>query len=68
MNDNREALTAAYVRILLRYGVGAMGSIGFVLAEDPDIVLVVTALVGLAVEAIYLRDWKKRGAAEPDRG
>jgi len=61
MNEQREALTAAYIRILLRYGIGAMGSIGFVLAEDPDIVLVVTALVGLAVEGLYLRDWTKRG-------
>ena len=60
MNE-RENLTAAYIRILLRYGVGAMGSIGFVLAEDPDVVLVITALVGLAVEAIYIRDWTKRG-------
>lgn len=59
--EHREQLTAAYIRILLRYGVGAMGSIGFVLAEDPDVVLVITALVGLAVEALYLRDWKKRG-------
>lgn len=61
MPDHREALTAAYIRILLRYGVGAFGALGFTLAEDPDVVLVVTALVGLLVEAVYLRDWKKRG-------
>ena len=61
MNEHREHLTAAYIRILLRYGVGAFGSIGFVLAEDPDIILVVTALAGLLVEVLYLRDWRKRG-------
>ena len=55
----REALFPALVRIVLRYGVGA--GIGLAIADDPDVVLVVTLLVGMAVEAWYARDFVKRG-------
>ncbi|WP_422383288.1 hypothetical protein [Roseibium album] len=50
-------MNPAYIRIALRYGIGAamMGSpvIGQQLAADPDIVFAVSGLAGLAVEGFY---------------
>jgi hypothetical protein len=59
MNEHREALIPAIVRILMRYGVGA--GLGMTFSNDPDVILVVTILVGLMVEGWYARDWVKRG-------
>jgi hypothetical protein len=48
-----------YVRIILRYGVGAVVGyeVGAQLAADPDVIAVTTtvaaALVGLATEGFY---------------
>ena len=55
----REALVPALVRIALRYGVGA--GIGLAIADDPDVIFVVTIFVGALVEAWYARDFVKRG-------
>lgn len=70
--EHREALTQAYIRIFFRYGfaiLGTMGGMGVVLAEDPDVIFVLTSLAGLVgsavVEIIYLKDWKKRGGSSP---
>lgn len=57
----REALTAAYVRIILRYVLAGTGGLGYALAQDPDVILIVTAGVAALLEAYYIRDWIKRG-------
>jgi hypothetical protein len=50
-------MNAAYIRIFLRYVIGAalVGSttIGEELAADPDLVFALSALAGLAVEGFY---------------
>lgn len=57
---------APYVRIFLRYVVGAglMGSavIGERLAADPDIVMLACGGIGLVVEWLYHRAQKTGGA------
>lgn len=57
-------MNGAYARIILRYLVGAAfaGSplIGEQLATDPDIVMVVSAAIGVAVEWAYVMA-KRRG-------
>lgn len=55
----REALIPALVRIALRYGAGF--GLGLSLSDDPDVILVMTIVVGLVVEAVYARDYIKRG-------
>jgi demethoxyubiquinone hydroxylase (CLK1/Coq7/Cat5 family) len=62
VNEQREALIPALVRIILRYIAFPIGGATAYLADDPDIALVVTVIVGMAVEAWYARDWVKRGA------
>lgn len=57
----REALIPALVRIVLRYAAFPIGGTVAYMSEDPDIALVVTILVGMAVEGWYARDWVKRG-------
>lgn len=57
----REALIPALVRILLRYCAYPIGGVVAYAAEDPDIALVVTILVGMLVEGWYARDYVKRG-------
>jgi hypothetical protein len=57
---------APYIRIALRYivGAGLMGSaqLGEMMATDPDLIIVLSGLVGVAVEAYY--QWaKRRGGA-----
>ena len=51
-------MNAAYVRIFLRYVIGAAfvgaGPIGEQLATDPDIVMIISGLAGAAVEGIYV--------------
>jgi hypothetical protein len=55
-----------FIRIVLRYivGAGIMGSaqLGEMMATDPDLIIVLSTLVGAAVEAYYLRA-KRRGGA-----
>lgn len=59
-------VNGAYARIILRYlvGAGLMGSstIGEQLALDPDVVMIVSAIIGVATEAFYefgkRRGWK----------
>lgn len=57
-------MNGAIARILLRYlvGAGIAGStaIGSQLAADPDIVMAVSALIGLVVEGVYVVA-KRRG-------
>lgn len=57
---------APWIRIILRYGIGAalIGSqaIGEELAADPDLVAVLCAVAMLAVEAVYIRAKRKGGA------
>jgi hypothetical protein len=60
--EHREALIPALTRIALRYGVG--GILGMTFSDDPDVILVVTILVGLAVEGWYARDYMKRGPSQ----
>lgn len=50
-----------YIRILLRYGVGAIFGmeIGEALAGDPDIALAISAIIAAGVEWWYRRDKKK---------
>jgi preprotein translocase subunit Sec61beta len=59
-------MTGAIARILLRYvvGMGIAGSavIGDQLATDPDIVMAVSAVIGLGVEWAYVIA-KRRGWA-----
>lgn len=57
----REGLAPAIARIVLRYIAYPLGGVAAVMAEDPDIALVVTVIVGMAVEAWYASDWMKRG-------
>lgn len=51
-------MTGAIIRIILRYlvGMAIIGSpeIGNQLATDPDIVMALSALVGVATEAFYV--------------
>lgn len=53
-----DRLNAAWVRVLLRYVIGAalMGSsvIGDQLAADPDLVLVLCGLAAMLVEGFYV--------------
>ena len=55
-------MNGAIARIIIRYGVGlAIGvNAGEALAGNPDIVLIVAALVGVATEYIY-RVAKRKG-------
>lgn len=57
---------APIARIVLRYLVGAAivgsGEIGEQLAADPDLVMLISALIGMAVEAGYVLA-RKRGWA-----
>lgn len=54
-------MIAPVVRILLRYGVGAVFGmeVGSLLAGDPDVVLLLAAGVGAATEAAYVFAKKK---------
>jgi hypothetical protein len=54
-------MIAPVVRIVLRYGVGAVlgMEVGSLLAGDPDVVLLVAAGVGAATEAAYVFAKKK---------
>jgi hypothetical protein len=54
-------MTAPIIRIILRYGVGAVVGmeIGGMLAGDPDVVLLLAAGVGAATEAAYVFAKKK---------
>jgi demethoxyubiquinone hydroxylase (CLK1/Coq7/Cat5 family) len=61
VNEQREALTPALVRIILRYIAFPIGGATAYLADDPDIALVVTVLVGMVIEAWYAKDYRKRG-------
>ncbi|MGR3495238.1 hypothetical protein [Citreimonas sp.] len=55
-------MNGAIARILIRYGVGAVIGIkaGEALAGNPDVVLVVAAVVGAATEYAY-RVAKRKG-------
>ena len=55
-------MIAPVIRIVLRYGVGAVigMEIGGMLAGDPDIVMLMAAGVGAATEAAYVFA-KRRG-------
>lgn len=57
---------APYIRIALRYlvGAGIMGSaeLGEVLAQDPDLIVVISGLIGVGVEIYYARAKKSGGA------
>lgn len=55
-------MNGAIARIILRYGVGVVFGMkaGEMLAGDPDVVLLVAAVVGVAVEAAYTHA-KRRG-------
>ena len=55
-------MIAPVVRIILRYGVGAVFGmeVGSLLAGDPDVVLLVAAGLGAGTEAVYTYA-KKRG-------
>jgi hypothetical protein len=48
-------MTAVAARILLRYGVGLVAGLAYgnQLAADPDIVMAVAALIGIATEGAY---------------
>jgi hypothetical protein len=48
-------MSAVVARILLRYGVGLVAGLAYgnQLAADPDIVVALAALVGVATEAAY---------------
>ena len=48
-------MTAPIIRIILRYGVGAIlgAEVGGLLAGDPDVVLFIAAGVGAATETAY---------------
>ena len=54
-------MIAPLVRIVLRYGVGAVFGmeVGSLLAGDPDVVLLVATGVGVATEAVYAYAKKK---------
>lgn len=57
-------MIAPLIRIVLRYGVGAMFGmeIGQMLAGDPDVVMLLAAGVGVATETVYVMA-KRRGWA-----
>lgn len=59
--EQREALIPALARIVLRYAALPIGGVAGVMAEDPDVALIVTILIGLAVEGWYASDFVKRG-------
>jgi hypothetical protein len=48
-------MSAVVARILLRYGVGLLAGLAYSeqLAADPDVVMALAALVGIATEAAY---------------
>lgn len=48
-------MTGPIIRIILRYGVGAVigMEIGGMLAGDPDVVMIIAAAVGAVTEATY---------------
>jgi uncharacterized membrane protein (Fun14 family) len=48
-------MNGAIARIIIRYGVGAVMGLAYgnQLAADPDIVMAVAALIGIATEAVY---------------
>jgi len=54
-----------YIRIILRYGVGALAAssvaFGDKLATDPDLVIAGSALMALIVEGWYQRAKRKGG-------
>lgn len=54
-------MIAPIVRIVLRYGVGAVLGMeaGSLFAGDPDVVLLVATGVGVATEAVYAYAKKK---------
>jgi hypothetical protein len=54
-------MIAPVIRIILRYGVGAVVGmeIGGMLAGDPDVVMLLAAGVGAATEAVYVFAKKK---------
>ena len=54
-------MIAPVIRIVLRYGVGAVlgMEVGSLLAGDPDVVLLIAAGVGAATEAAYAFAKKK---------
>lgn len=63
-------MNQVYARIILRYGVGIVaGAVGIAYApelsekllNDPDVVLVVAAIVGVVVEGLYARAKKTGG-------
>lgn len=57
-------MNAAYVRIFLRYAIGAVfvgaGPIGEQLAADPDVVMTVSGAAAFVVEGVYVFA-KRRG-------
>jgi hypothetical protein len=55
-------INAAIARIILRYGVGIVAGLAYgeQIAADPDIVMGLAALVGIATEAAYALA-KRRG-------
>jgi hypothetical protein len=55
-------MAAVTSRIILRYGVGLLAGLAYSnqLAADPDIVMALAALVGVATEAAYALA-KRRG-------
>jgi hypothetical protein len=61
VNEEREALIPAVVRIVLRYIAFPLGGTVGYLADDPDIALVVTIVVGMMIEGWYAKDYRKRG-------
>lgn len=54
-------MIAPLIRIVLRYGVGAVCGmeIGQMLAGDPDVVMLLAAGVGVATEAVYVMAKRK---------
>lgn len=54
-------MLAPLVRIMLRYGVGAVFGmeLGNLLAGDPDVVLVLATGIGVATETVYAYAKKK---------
>lgn len=55
-------MSSVIARIILRYGVGAVMGLAYgeQLAADPDIVMALAALVGIATEGAYALA-KRRG-------
>jgi hypothetical protein len=48
-------MAAVTARIILRYGVGLLAGLAYSeqLAADPDVVMALAALIGVATEAAY---------------